>query len=386
MPLEHLLTARLTEVGKIKLGGLGEEKTGRSGEKYRMPVKYDHFVITGLHRDADGRLIADGEVSESLREHADPDGKIRRLPVTLLSNDIDEVMSARYVAYAGKIKIAESDGLVLCEYTDGPGGPRLPEPRRVPHTPEALARWRGMKLAVTLNVMIDAPGARWGGVYKLRSTSQITANQLYGSLKLLQRLTGGILRGLPLQLVVRPMAVAPDGQPTTVYVCHIELAGVQREKAREIALQQIRYELANIREAKALELQYRQLLAHEELDEDELQEFGLSGSASQEVSGTLTTETQSHREDKDQEGERSSPGAAHPAPPRDPPEVESADGARILAASKGRDSAWCLDWLNKAFRMNYIAGRTAWRDIPIEQRRKLIAALNLMDDAESVED
>jgi len=364
MPLEHVLTARLTEVGKLKLGGLGDERRTGSGEKYRVPVKYDHFVITGLHRDPDGRLLPDVEVMESLKAHADPDGKLRRIPITLLSNDLDEVMTARYVAYAGRVKVAESDGLTLTEYTDGPGGARLAEPRQLPHSSAALDRWPLLKLTVTLNAMIDAPGARWGGVYKLRSTSQITANQLYGSLKLLQRLTGGILRGLPLQLVVRPMQVAPEGKPTTIYVAHIELSGVQREKAREIALQQIRYELANIREARALEQQYRALLAHEELDEDEVEEFGLTG-------------------DKGSEGGEVSDAQPSPItlPGQDVPEVESADGARILAASKGRDSAWCLNWLNSAFRTSYVPGKVFWKDIPIEQRRKLIEVLNLMDDS-----
>ena len=49
-------------------------------------------------------------------------------------------------------------------------------------------------------------------VYKFRTTSRISASQLVGSLVQLQQLTGGVLRGLPLQLVVRPIRVTPDGK------------------------------------------------------------------------------------------------------------------------------------------------------------------------------
>ncbi len=381
MPLENLLTPRLVEVGKLKIGGMGAERKRDGGGTYRVPEKYDHFIVTTLHRDTDERLVADAEVMDSLKEHADPDGKIRRLPVTLLSNEIEELLSARYVAYAGKRLAAASDGLVLTEFTDGPGGSWLKEPRPLAHTPETAGRWK-LKLSTTLNVMVSSPASRWGGVYKFRTTSRITADQLYGSLVRLRELTGGILRGLPLRLVVRPMQVAPNGQPTTVYVVHVELAGSDLAAVRQQALDQMRYEVANVREVRMIQAQYRQLLAHEEeIDAEDIEEFELDGQGER-------SSSMGEGETPPAGAERASPPASPPLPPPSPPvtatdpvEVTSPAATRSLAARKGKDSQWCLDWLNKAFHTTYEAGMTFWSQIPMAQRRKLVEVLKLLDDA-----
>lgn len=271
MALEALLKPSVVEVGKIKIGCLGEERTAKNGNKYRVPMKLDHFRLTTLNRDNTEQLIADDELMASLKENCDThDGKLRRLPILLMSNTLDEIMSARYVAYAGKQTAAKSDGLVVTEYMDKPGGAWLKEPRTTAHVPEVVAFWK-MKLATTLNVMVASHSSRWGGVYRFRTTSKITADQLYGSLLRVQQLTGGILKGVPLWMVVRPMQVAPEGKPTTVYVVHIELAGSDLRAIREAAVDQMRYELANVKEVKALQGQMKQLLAHtDDLDDDEL--------------------------------------------------------------------------------------------------------------------
>ena len=48
--LSDLIKPRLPELGKIKIGGLGQERQARSGGTYRQPVKDDHFTIKNLHR------------------------------------------------------------------------------------------------------------------------------------------------------------------------------------------------------------------------------------------------------------------------------------------------------------------------------------------------
>jgi len=45
------LTPQLAERGKIKIGGLGDERKKQgSNETYRLPVKHDYITITTMQR------------------------------------------------------------------------------------------------------------------------------------------------------------------------------------------------------------------------------------------------------------------------------------------------------------------------------------------------
>lgn len=265
---------RICELGKIKIGGLGEERPAQGGGTWRLPVKLDHFVITTLIRDERGNLIPDTVLMESLSEYADRDGKLRTLPIALLSNDVDEVLQAAWVWYCGKKLGAKSDGQTLTWYHNPNTGARLEKPQVRDWSPEVAERrdakgYLLFKLHSTMNVVIAAKQARWGGVYKFRSTSQISASQLYGSLLHLRELTGGLLRGLPLRMVVRPVPVAPEGQPKTVFVVHIELAGGDFNAALDTAMRRAQLEMANAKQLHQTQKEYRALLASPaEFDDD----------------------------------------------------------------------------------------------------------------------
>lgn len=265
--LSDLIKPRVCELGKIKIGGLGEERAKSSGSgTYRMPEKHDCFTVTTLHRDAKGDLIPDAELMASLKDMADPDGKLRQLPISLLSNDLEDVMQAAYVWYQGKRLAGRGDGKTLTKFFDLGRQQWLPTPDVRPWKPE-YADLTGpdgkklFKLHVTLNCVIAAPSARWGGVYKFRSTSQITAEGLYGSFTQLRLLTGGQLRGLPLRLVVRPIQVSPEGKPITVYVVHAELRGPDLQAIQTLALERAKHEIDNAKQLGELQQQYRALLA-----------------------------------------------------------------------------------------------------------------------------
>ncbi len=265
--LSDLIKPRVCELGKIKIGGLGEERQKSSGSgTYRMPEKHDCFTVTTLHRDAKGDLIPDAELMASLKDMADPDGKLRQLPISLLSNDLEDVMQAAYVWYQGKRLAGRGDGKTLTKFFDLGRQQWLATPDVRPWKPE-YADLTGpdgkklFKLHVTLNCVIAAPSARWGGVYKFRSTSQITAEGLYGSFTQLRLLTGGQLRGLPLRLVVRPIQVSPEGKPITVYVVHAELRGPDLQAIQTLALERAKHEIDNAKQLGELQQQYRALLA-----------------------------------------------------------------------------------------------------------------------------
>lgn len=266
-----LLKPRICELGKIKIGGLGEARQSRSGGTYRAPVKLDHFILTTLSRGKDGDLEPDKDLMSGLAPLADPDGYLRQLPISLLSNEIEDIIQASWVLYEGKKLVARCEDGVNVERLLDAKGEKLATPKIEP--------WRegapGWKLHTTFSCVISAQKARWGGYYKLRTTSRITADQLYGSLVQLRALTGGILRGLPLQLVVRPIMVSPDGKPTTVYVVHCEMRGADISDIQRLALERARFETENARAVQAAQAEYRALLtAPSDMDDIEEAEVG----------------------------------------------------------------------------------------------------------------
>jgi hypothetical protein len=267
MALSDIIQARVPELGKIKIGGLGEERPTRAGGKFRLPRKDDHFTITTLYREDNGKgnLIPDRALMEQLAAdgYADDDGKLRQLPIAVLSNDLEEIIQATYCWYVGKRCAARSDGVKLTKFYDGKNW--LPKPIETDWKPEFLEKKddrgnRYLKLHATLSCVISAKTGHWGGVYKMRTTSTISASQLLGSLVELKRLTNGILRGLPLRLVLRPMQVAPDGKVTTVYVVHCELVGTDLQALQNLAAQRAAFELKHAKQVALAQIEYKRLI------------------------------------------------------------------------------------------------------------------------------
>jgi len=250
---------RLVELGKIKIG-CKEETVRKSsgGGEWRAPKKLDHFLVTTLQRDARGDLEVDGELMAALGANTAP---VRTLPIAVLSDDIDEILLARHCRYTSKRLSARCDG-ETCVWLSDDRDNVLPEPRVTQCTGEHEGA--GWKTHATLNVVITAGIARWGGVYRFRTTSEISLSQLYGSLLQLQRLTGGVLQGLPLQLVMRPMQVNPvvNGKQisSTIYVVHVELRGVDLYAMQKLAMDQAAFRLQNARQLRATQVAYTRLL------------------------------------------------------------------------------------------------------------------------------
>lgn len=313
---------RLTELGKIKIGHKGAERTSAGGKKFRIPEKQDFFTLTTMNRTPAGDLVPDEALMEQLRaKHGDPDKALRQLPVRLLSNEIDDVMQVAYVWYGGKTVGARSDGRKVWWFNDRVSGQRLKEPVEEDWKPEflTLVNSQGQalfKMHTVFNCVVAAPEAKWGGVYKFRTTSIISARQLYGSLLHLLQLTGGILVGLPLMLVVRPMQVAPGGKATTVYVVHVELRGPDLQALQIQAVEQARFRLAHQQQMHQIEGEYRKLLlppGHEAPDEAaDINEEFQPETAGEGPAPTVDPFWQSIIEGKPQEASEAEPPMAEP--------------------------------------------------------------------------
>lgn len=272
MALSDVVKPRLTELGKIKIGGKSPDvRKTANGAEWRAPVKFDHFLITTLDRSPSGDLLTDKALMEVLaHDFADDDGKIRRLPIAVLSNEIEDIMQASYVWYVGKRVAARSDGKILTKFYDGKEW--LAQPVQTEWHSENLGKRdargnRFFKVHATFNCAIAIRNSKWGGVYKFRTTSQITASQLYGSLIEVKQLTGSILRGIPLRLVIRPMQVTPDGKPTTVHVVHCELVGDDLLSIQRMAMERASQELLMAKTLEKSRIEYRRLLTAPGYDE-----------------------------------------------------------------------------------------------------------------------
>jgi hypothetical protein len=231
------LTPRLAEAGKIKIGGLGTKRTSREGKEFRVPVKYDHFVITGTQRDTHGDLELDTALMDALEKGAD--GKLHAIPIVLHGDDIDSVFPTSYALYTGKKCACRGDGeratrreikdkeftgkekeiVCPCDYLNADQGPKC-------------------KPNGKLYCSIAAPGsAVAGAVHIWRTTSIISIQQMIASLEQIKNVCG-TLRGIPLWLLVRPVTVEPPGSgPITVYCCHVELRVSDIEEVQRRALE-----------------------------------------------------------------------------------------------------------------------------------------------------
>jgi len=251
---------RIVELGKIKIGRKEERVRKTSGGKeWRAPEKLDHFIITTTARNQRGDLVVDNALMEQLLRLQPGGGdKLREIPVELLSDDIDDVLVASHCYYGGK-KLGGTCDEETCTWLVDSQGERLAEPVKRPCTGEHLKKpW---KPHATLNCIINAGASSTvGGVYRFRTTSRITLEQLYGGLVHIQALTRGVLQGLPLRLVVRPMQVAPEGIVTTVYVVHVELRGVDLAAIQQQAAQLTQVRVANARQIEAARSEYRLML------------------------------------------------------------------------------------------------------------------------------
>ncbi len=111
MPISpNVLTPRQAEAGKVKIGRRSERQhTAKgSGRAYSPPQKLEtkdgpYFLITKTIRDQTGpeNFIVDTTLMATLAEFSDKDKHLRRIPIMLDSDDIEEVFPSALTDYRG---------------------------------------------------------------------------------------------------------------------------------------------------------------------------------------------------------------------------------------------------------------------------------------------
>ena len=255
------LAPGLVERGKIKIGEKGKTVTSAKGTSFQPPQRLNHFIITTTERGPDGNFLRDDAA------HADLGDAPTRIPVRLLYDDVELNYQSRFVAYDRLKLVRVCDG-EICEVRDSAG--TASEAPCVCAGKEPFADGVCKPYSV-LSVILDS-SAVLGGVWKFRSTSYNTARGLLASMLLIQRVSGGLLAGIPLDLVVGPKQVInpKDGKQQTIYVVHLEYRGSVD------ALQQCGYQLALNNASRRAQIEHVESSARAmltapdvELDDDE---------------------------------------------------------------------------------------------------------------------
>ena len=200
------------EVRKIKIGGSGDERTSKAGNKWRVPEKWDHIGVTSTFKE-DGRFPMDAEVMEAIKKERGAD-KPRAITVVLPSDDPADFFASFDAFYASRTLACYSDADGVAHRLEKIiGGDGKPVMVKVANKMQPARDWKEIpcdrkvcefssqckthtKVAFLLPYVNDLCGY---SVFRTTSikTKQNLEHALFHSLP---SLTGGLLAHIPLDL------------------------------------------------------------------------------------------------------------------------------------------------------------------------------------------
>lgn len=263
------LTPRLPERGKIKIGIKGQWIESKEGNSFQPPKKLDHFIITKTVRGEDklANFVEDTALMTLLKgEYADPDGKLRRIPIRLLFNDIGLNVQTRYAAYKGrKTLLCSGDGKSATK-NDGKGGFTEVECPCKHKDPVYQAEHpKETKCKLTTRFQCEIVGCEEvGGVFIFRSTSYNIGVELPSSIAYIDTLTTGVLIGLDLTLVIGPRTT----EKGIIHVVTVIYKG-SRTDLKEAAIKLLESDTVYSKRHELVEIRARKML----VSTNELQEY-----------------------------------------------------------------------------------------------------------------
>lgn len=213
----------LPEIGKIKIGEKGHMITSKGGKQFQPPKKLDHFRVTTLERDTTGNYVIDQEIHDKIGE------KPTMIAVRLLYDDPEVNFPTRLSCYDGTSLFCSGNNEIAYR-----GDKKIDCPcERI--RPDFEGRGK-CKYTGVLSAILDTH-QRVGGVWKFRTTSYNTVINILSSMAMIQRITGGKLSGIPLDLVLLPKTVTTPGtgKLQVIYVVGLEYQGSMLDLAKDSA-------------------------------------------------------------------------------------------------------------------------------------------------------
>ena len=238
------ITPSLAVHGGIRAGTKGEEVISKQGNKFRLPQKLDHYIITTTERDLKtDLLVLEKDLMDKLKDDkslVDKKGDLTTIPIRLLYNDVDLNFNAWNACYV--------KGKCVCS---GNGETAKTRDNRDIKCPcdKINYDYQGKdkcKVNGKLYVIIDGIETV-GACYVLRTTSKNTVKSILGGLSFLKASTGGILAFLPLHLVLKPLTVETPVGIQTIYISSIIFRGTIQDlqtKSLEMAKSKAKYLIA----------------------------------------------------------------------------------------------------------------------------------------------
>ena len=213
-----LLQVRPQQLGRIKIGGLGETRQSKAGNDYQQPVKFDHFMVTTNVRGEDGNFERDEEI------HAEIGDKPMKLSGRLVGRTVEENLHTEMCQYKGrgkKGKIWTCDGENATNLTKGTSG--------------ACVRLSGKECECKpyTRFHMQLANAPAMGYHFFRSTSWETTNNLQTQLEKIFARFGTCFHA-PIKLVCYPSEDEHDGSISTSYKVGLVLDMSELEAARLI--------------------------------------------------------------------------------------------------------------------------------------------------------
>lgn len=220
---------RLTEIGKIKIGGKGEEKISSRGNKFRAPKKQDYFTVTRTVRDEQDNFTIDKDIHEKVGPRP------TSLDIFFMFDDMERNFLTSYSMYVGKKCVCRGDG-ETAERTDKEG-----KKETVTCPCEFLngVNKDGInyvcKPSGLLLCMLKVSN-RIGGVHTFRTHSWNSIQNIMASYQQLSMMTGGLMAGIPFKLVLMAKTQQDKtGATRTLYVVNLEYEGDLSKLRREAA-------------------------------------------------------------------------------------------------------------------------------------------------------
>jgi hypothetical protein len=221
--IKNGISLGLSEVGKIKIGGKGEErKKKNSPGTFRLPVKFGHFKVTTTERDGNGDFILDKAVMDAIG----PEPKEIRIQFPFDNRHMNFQTSFQY--YEGSKKMCEGDG-ISAERHDKDGKIITGQ---CDHTTCKFMANKKCKPSGRLSCYLpDSPHR--GGIYRFRTHGWNSVGGIMAALKQYSDYTDGMLQGLPFKLVFTKKATEEHGN---VPVVTLVLDGIELDGMRDLVM------------------------------------------------------------------------------------------------------------------------------------------------------
>ena len=251
--IKNGLSPRFAEIGKIKIGGKGEVRKSKDGKDYRLPVRYEHFVVTTTEKGGDDNFIIDNKIMKLLGQEP------KEIPIRLPFDDIDLNFYTSFQYYVGKKCACRGDGESAIRIgNDG-------VEKKVVCNPDECEFMKTEKCKVSGILSAHIPlSMEIGGVYRFRTHSWNSVSSILAALKYFSDNTNGVLQNLPLKLKFLKKSTQDHGN---VNIVTVVLDGIELMKMRELAFAEYENRMKLGIDMKGIENQAKQLGFTEDTDD-----------------------------------------------------------------------------------------------------------------------